>query len=96
MTINTIFFDLDATLYPESIGLWQLIRERIDLFMQERLGLPLAQIPVMRHDYFTRYGTTLKGLQANYDVDPRDYLTFVHDLPLDAYLQPTDELHCQG
>lgn len=34
MQFDTIFFDLDSTLYPESNGLWQVIRERIDLYMR--------------------------------------------------------------
>jgi pyrimidine 5'-nucleotidase len=92
MTFNTIFFDLDATLYPESSGLWQIIRERIDLYMQERLGLPIDTIPELRHDLFTRYGTTLKGLQANYNIDQHDYLDFVHDLPLEERLAPDPQL----
>jgi len=92
MSIDTLFFDLDATLYPESTGIWQIIRERIDLYMQERLGLPVEKIPELRHAYFTQYGTTLKGLEAHYQIDPHDYLDYVHDLPLAEKLQPDPQL----
>jgi pyrimidine 5'-nucleotidase len=87
MNLNTIFFDLDSTLYPESNGMWSTIRQRIDLYMHERMGLSHDVIPQLRQHYFTEYGTTLNGLQANYNIDPNDYLNFVHDLPLDDYLQ---------
>ncbi|MFH1634240.1 MAG: pyrimidine 5'-nucleotidase [Chloroflexota bacterium] len=92
MSYNVIFFDLDSTLYPESNGLWKAIRQRIDLYLHARMGLPLDEIPQLRHDFFVNHGTTLRGLQIHYQVDPVDYLNFVHDLPLRDYLQPDPEL----
>ena len=88
MQFTTIFFDLDDTLYPARTGLWEAIKERMNRYMRERLGIPAQDIPVMREAYFREYGTTLRGLQANHGVDPQDFLAFVHDLPLGAYLQP--------
>jgi len=92
MRFNTFFFDLDETLYPTSSGLWNAIRERIHNYMFERMGFPLEQIEVMREKLFYEYGTTLRGLQANYTVDTDEYLAFVHNVPLDAYLHPNPEL----
>jgi pyrimidine 5'-nucleotidase len=88
MMFETIFFDLDSTLYPESNGLWAAIRERIDRYMHERMGFSLEEIPILRHDFFINHGTTLRGLQIHHRVDPVDYLNFVHDLPLTEYLSP--------
>ncbi len=90
--IDTIFFDLDNTLYPSENGLWQAIRMRIDLYMKERLNIPEQEISGLRRSYFERYGTTLRGLQIHKNVDPVDYLTFVHDLPLQDYLSPSPQL----
>jgi len=92
MPFSTIFFDLDETLYPASCGLWPAIKERINLYMRERLGLTPEQIEILRDRYFREYGTTLRGLQANHYVSEEDYLAFVHDLPLADYLQPDPEL----
>lgn len=89
---KTIFFDLDSTLYPESCGLWQAIRGRIDLYLQQRMGFDPTEITAIRHDLFINHGTTLRGLQYHYDVDMGDYLNFVHDLPLHQYLRPDPEL----
>lgn len=92
MELETIFFDLDATLYPESNGMWAEIRYRIDAYMHERMGFSTEEIPTLRQSYYKNYGTTLRGLMANYSVDPREYLEFVHDLPLTKYLKPEPEL----
>ena len=92
MSFSTLFFDLDATLYPASNGLWDHIRLRIFQFMREELGIPEEIIPETRDRYWTTYGTTLEGLRIHHQVDPDDYLDYVHDLPLDQYLQADPEL----
>ena len=88
VNITTIFFDLDDTLYPASSGLWDVIKDRIGIFMLERLHIPANEIQSMRRRLFEEYGTTLRGLQANFDIDVADFLAFVHDVPLNDYLQP--------
>lgn len=88
MLFTTILFDLDDTLYPASSGLWPVLKERMNRYMVERLNIPLAEVPRLREQYFLRYGTTLRGLQANLDVDERYYLAFVHDVRLEDYLHP--------
>jgi putative hydrolase of the HAD superfamily len=92
MTYSTLFFDLDDTLYDPRNGLWEAIRRRMSLFMAERLEIPPETIPSLRRQYFEQYGTTLRGLQIHYHVDSDEYLDFVHDLPLDQFLQPRPEL----
>lgn len=92
MRFNTLFFDLDETLYPASSGLWMAIRERINTFLRERMGFPPEQVGVLREQYFREYGTTLRGLQANYTVDMDEYLAFVHNIPLEPYIHPNPEL----
>ncbi len=88
MRFTTIFFDLDDTLYPSSVGLWNAIKERMNLYMTERMGIPKEDVPALREQYFKMYGTTLRGLQARHNVDVDDYLAYVHDLPLKEYLTP--------
>ena len=88
MRFTTLFFDLDDTLYPSSTGLWPAIKDRMNLYMIERLGIPESDVPVLREQYFKMYGTTLRGLEERHNVDKNDFLTFVHDLPLQSYLTP--------
>jgi pyrimidine 5'-nucleotidase len=92
VTITTIFFDLDDTLYPAKSGLWSGIKERINLYINQRLGIPADQATVLRQKYLEQYGTTLLGLHANYSLDVGDFLDFVHDVPLRDYIQPIPEL----
>jgi putative hydrolase of the HAD superfamily len=88
MPYSTLFFDLDETLYPSSSGVWVLIRDRINAYMHDCLGFPMEGIEAVREKYFREYGTTLRGLQANYQVDMDEYLAFVHNVPLDGHLHP--------
>jgi putative hydrolase of the HAD superfamily len=89
---TTIFFDLDDTLYPASTGLWHAIKERMNIYMRDCMGFDPAEIPKLREKYYLQYGTTLRGLQANHEIDVQDYLAFVHDLPLGDYIQPNPAL----
>ncbi len=92
MQFTTLFIDLDDTLYPGDNGLWLAIKTRIQTYMHEQLGLPLEAVPALSRQYFLEYGTTLRGLQANYHVNTEHYLAYVHDVPLDEYLAPNPAL----
>jgi len=56
--------------------------------MRERMGIPENDIARLREKYFAQYGTTLRGLQANHEINVEDFLAYVHDLPLGDYLTP--------
>jgi putative hydrolase of the HAD superfamily len=92
MPFRSLYFDLDDTLYPASSGLWDAIRHRMNEYMQGMIDLPISDIVRLRQSYLEKYGTTLRGLQAHYDVDVDEYLEFVHDLPLEKYIQPDPNL----
>ncbi len=92
MHFNSLYFDLDDTLYPAHSGLWEAIRERMNDYMQRLVPLPPEQVAALRQSYLERYGTTLRGLQMNYAVDADDYLAYVHDLPLREYIRPDPAL----
>ncbi len=87
-----IIFDLDDTLYPGSNGLMGEIGLRIQTWLCDHLGLTWEGAVALRHDYYVRYGTTLGGLLAEHQIDARDYLAFVHDVPVEAYLGPNPAL----
>ncbi len=94
MSYTTLFIDLDDTLYPVDSGVWMAIRQRIDLYVMERFHLSLEDARVRRQELFLRYGTTMRGLQAEYHVNEDEYLAFVHDVPLVDFLHPNPGL-CQ-
>jgi putative hydrolase of the HAD superfamily len=87
---TTIFFDLDDTLYPAASGLWPTLKERMNRYMVERLGIAPEVVPRLREGYFRKYGTTLRGLEANHAIDVQDYLAYVHDVRLADYIRPDE------
>lgn len=93
MRYKSLFFDLDDTLYPSASGLWEAIRGRMNTYMQKFIDLPLDEISAIRQGYLEKFGTTLRGLQSQYQVDADDYLAYVHDLPLEKFIKPDPELH---
>lgn len=91
-TFQFIIFDLDDTLYPGSNGLMREVGFRIQTWLCTNLGLTWEEAIALRHAYYLRYGTTLAGLLAEHRIDARDYLAFVHDVPVEQYLQPNPAL----
>jgi pyrimidine 5'-nucleotidase len=85
---STLFIDLDDTLYPRDNGVWHAISRRIQDFLIQRIGLDPDEADQLRASYLSQFGTTLNGLRAHYDIDPFEYLAFVHDVPLETMIQP--------
>jgi putative hydrolase of the HAD superfamily len=85
-------FDLDNTLYPKSCGLMEEIGLRMNQFMIERLGFSEDTVVEHRDALLHSYGTTLNALRRHYSVDPDEFLEFVHDIPLNAFLQYNEVL----
>lgn len=92
MPIQSFFVDLDDTLYPPSCGIWAMIRERMTRYMADELHIPAEKINDLRRSYYETYGTTMRGLMANYQIDPEEYLAYVHDVPVEEVLHPDPEL----
>ncbi|MGQ0675258.1 MAG: pyrimidine 5'-nucleotidase [Rhodospirillales bacterium] len=80
--IDTWVFDLDNTLYPADCRLWEQVDRRINEMSARVLGLPLDQARLVQKEYLRKYGTTLRGLMVEHNVDMHAYLDYVHDLDL--------------
>ena len=78
--VETWVFDLDNTLYPHDLNLWQQIDDRIRGFVSEFLGVTKDDAFRVQKDYYKRYGTTMRGLMAEHDMKPDDFLEFVHQI----------------
>jgi len=92
MPIKTILFDLDETLYSPDAGIWQAIKLRIEDYMVNRLGIPQNEVDDLRQKYYEAYGTSLRGLEKDYNVLASDYLGYVHNIPIEDFLQPDQRL----
>lgn len=75
-------FDLDNTLYPSECNLFAQIDTRMRAFVARYLGVEEDEAHRIQKRYYAEHGTTLKGLMANHDMTPGEYLDFVHDIDL--------------
>jgi putative hydrolase of the HAD superfamily len=76
-------FDLDNCLYPASTGLFDLIDERMGAFIERLLGCDASEAKRVQKAHFHAHGTTLAGLMREHSVDPHEFLSDVHAIPLD-------------
>ena len=84
-------FDLDNTLYPPQMRLFDQIEARMRAYMVDKLNVSDAQADHLRRDYWQRYGTTLAGLMHEHGLAPDPFLEDVHDISFDA-LMPDKKL----
>lgn len=78
--VETWIFDLDNTLYPHHLNLWQQVDERIRDYIARLLNLSQQEAFRLQKDYYKRYGTTLRGLMTEHGLHPDDYLDYVHQI----------------
>ena len=90
--LECILFDLDNTLYPRSMGIFDRVVERIRNYMTDRMGFEENLARELRQDYVRQYGSTLRGLMIHQNVDPDEYLDYVHDVGVEAMLSPNRSL----
>jgi putative hydrolase of the HAD superfamily len=80
--IETWIFDLDNTLYPASCRLFDQVQRRMNEYICARLEVSEDAAAELRRTYFREHGTTMNGLMKVHNVDPHDFLAFVHEVDL--------------
>ncbi len=78
--VDTWVFDLDNTLYPPHMRLFDQIEQRMIDYVMRALGVDREAADRLRADYWKAHGTTLAGLMAEHDVDPEPFMRDVHDI----------------
>jgi pyrimidine and pyridine-specific 5'-nucleotidase len=74
-----LFFDMDDTLYPLSIGINLACRNNIQEFMLNQLGIEESEVPKLCLDLYKEYGTTMAGLKVmGYEFDNDEFHEYVH------------------
>lgn len=89
--VDSWVFDLDNTLYPPSVRLFDQIEIRMTQYVMDALGVARSEADYLRKHYWATYGTTLAGLMREHDVDPGPYLHEVHDISMHQ-LEPDPQL----
>ncbi len=84
--VETWVFDLDNTLYPAELRLFDQIERRMTDYVMRALGVDEAEAHRLRRLYWEQHGTTLAGLMQEHRIDPEPYLAEVHDIDLASVL----------
>src|SRR4051794_40060943 len=82
--VESWIFDLDNTLYPAGSPVWPQIDARITAFIAGMFGVDGLSARALQKYYYQRYGTTLRGLMIEHDLDPQIFLDFAHDIDRSA------------
>jgi putative hydrolase of the HAD superfamily len=78
--VETWVFDLDNTLYPHHLNLWQQVDARIRDYIVGFLNVTHDEALRVQKDYYRRYGTTMRGLMEEHGLDPDKFLEVVHEI----------------
>jgi putative hydrolase of the HAD superfamily len=78
--VETWVFDLDNTLYPHHLNLWQQVDVRIRDYIAKFLDIGEEDAFRLQKDYYRRYGTTMRGMMVEHGMKPDDFLDFVHQI----------------
>lgn len=78
--VRTWVFDLDNTLYPASTNLFAQIDERITTWIADYYGIDGISARALQKHWYHRYGTSLNGLMIEDQLEPTNFLEFVHDI----------------
>jgi putative hydrolase of the HAD superfamily len=89
--VATWVFDLDNTLYPHHLNLWQQVDERIRDYIVGFLKITSDEAFRLQKDYYRRYGTTMRGLMEEHGLQPDEFLDIVHQIDHSA-LEPNPAL----
>ena len=84
-------FDLDNTLYPPEVALFDQIEVLMTDYVAQALKVDHVEANRLRDHYWQSYGTTLAGLMAEHTIDPDPFLIAVHDIDF-SVLPPAPEL----
>ena len=89
--IKNWVFDLYNTLYSPEEDIFSQIDKRMTEFIISKFNVNEEEAFNIQKKYFLEYGTTLSGLMKRENIDPDEFLEFVHDINLEI-LKPNIEL----
>ena len=82
LDIKHWIFDLDNTLYSGQTKVFSEVDKKMSAFISEKMNVDLIKAKEIQKKYFYEYGTTLSGLMKQDNIDPNDFLEFVHDIDI--------------
>ena len=80
LDIKYWIFDLDNTLYSGQSKVFSEVDKKMSAFISKKMNVDLIKAKEIQKKYFYESGTTLSGLMKHDDIDPYEFLEFVHDI----------------
>ncbi len=82
VNIKYWIFDLDNTLYSGQTKVFSEVDKKMSSFISKKFNVDLKKAKEIQKKYFYEYGTTLSGLMNHDNIDPHEFLEFVHDIDI--------------
>ena len=83
-------FDLDNTLYPAASNLFHKIDKNMKKFIVEKLNVSEVSAFKIQKKYYKKYGTTLFGLMKHHQIDPKEFLKYVHNIDASSLIENSE------
>ena len=80
--IKNILFDLDGVLYSDLEAVFGQVSKRMTKYISNKLNIDLKKAKELQTNYFHKYNTSLNGLMKHHDIEPEDFLKYVHNIDL--------------
>jgi putative hydrolase of the HAD superfamily len=92
MNNNSLWvFDLDNTLYSPNCGMFDYLNNRINFYMLDRLNVDYDDVNYLRKKYYREYGSTFIGLINHFNINPEEFLRYVHGIDVNLFIKKDNE-----
>ena len=81
--IKNILFDCDGVLYSDLKGVFGQVSKKMTQYISNKLNVDLKKAKELQTNYFHKYNTSLNGLMIHHDINPEEFLKYVHEINLD-------------
>ena len=81
--IKNFIFDCDGVLYRDLDAVFGQVSKRMTEYIAKKLNLDLKKAKELQTNYFHKYNTSLNGLMIHHDINPSEFLKYVHEINLD-------------
>ena len=82
INIKYWIFDLDNTLYSGQSKVFEQVDKKMSAYISKKLSVDLIKAKEIQKNYFHKYNTTLNGMIKNHQINPSEFLEFVHDIDI--------------
>ena len=71
-----------GVLYQDLEAVFGQVSKRMTYYISKKLNLDIKKAKELQTNYFHKYNTSLNGLMIHHDIEPKDFLKYVHDIDL--------------